>query len=100
MAATVENAGDVLAKAKNKWGTAKGPITATLLSANRLGWKFTKHDTLQTDTGELLDLTVDSPAFVMQQVTEAVRRYIAKEVDDQYPTLESGGRGPIVSGFR
>ena len=70
------------------------------MSVERFGWKFLSSQSLLTDTGMHLDLACDSPAFVMQQVTETVRRNIAREVDTQYPTLESGGKGPITAGFR
>ena len=53
-----------------------------------------------TDQGTELDLSMDSPAFVGQQVTDAVRRYIAKEIATEFPALGPSGRGPIMNGFR
>ena len=47
-----------------------------------------------------LDLTLDSPAFVSQMVTEAVQKSIAREMEIQFPALRGGGRGQITAGVR
>ena len=83
---------EALASAINKWGSVNGPIAATVLSAQRIGCTFESAGVVSTDTGDRLDLLVDSPAYVSQMVTEAVRRVIAKEVEDCFPTLKGGER--------
>ena len=67
-----------LEQAKNKWGKARGPISATILTAKRIGWTWQSATEVTTDAGTKLDLMQDSPAFVLQHVTDAVRRTIAK----------------------
>ena len=94
---TVDHVKITLADSKNKWNA---PSRCPIMSIERLGWMLLSSNLILTDTGMQLDLGCDSPAFVMQQVTEAVRRNIAREVDTQYPTLESRGKEPITSGFR
>ena len=61
---------------------------------------FESATVIRTDTGDKLDLTIDSPAFVTQQITQAVRRFIDKEIETEFPALGAKGTGPITSGFR
>ena len=84
----------------NKWGSVRGPIAATILTVQRLGWEFKSATELVTGDGDTLDLCVDSPAFVSQEVTKAARKLISKEIDEAFPTLKSNARGPIISGVR
>ena len=95
-----DQAVETLEQAKNKWGKAKGPIAASILTARRLGWEWHSATELTTDTKMKLNLLEDSPAFVQQQVTEAVRRLICRQFDLAQPMLNSGGRGPVTSGLR
>ena len=77
-----------LASSNNKWAMVKGPIAATILSANRLEWVFTSASKVVTDAGERLDFTEDSPAFVESKVACSVRRMIARELDTDFPHFE------------
>ena len=57
------------------WASVHGPATAAVASARRLGWTVLDEARIETDLGEVLDLDVDSPAFVVREVGEAVRRW-------------------------
>ena len=85
---------------KNKWNCAKGPIAAAVLTAQRIDWTFTNATNVTTDTGTELDLNMDSPAYVCQCVVESVRRRTARELEETFPALKGGGRGPITAGIR
>ena len=89
-----------LETAKNKWGIVRGPVAATIMTAQRIGWTFVDAHTLQNDEGMVLDLTRDSPVFVAQQVTSSVRRFLAKEIEKDLPTLGANKAGPISSGLK
>ena len=89
-----------LASAGFRWNAAIGPIGATVLTVKRLGWSFSSAHELCTDNGHAIGLLVDSPAFVKQQVTNAVRRMNDAEIDRGTPMLKSGGRGAVKSGIR
>ena len=91
LACAFTRAQEKLEEAKNKWGSVRGPIAATILTARQLGWPFSSPSDIITDNGDKLDLTIDSPAFVGQMVTEAVRRFIAEEIETAFPTLKGGG---------
>ena len=86
--------------AKFTWNAVKGPFAATIMTVKRLGWTFSNAAVLRTDLDEEIDLTRDSPAFVKCQITAAVKRKIAREIDDILPMLKSYGRGPITKGLR
>ena len=83
-----------------RWNAAKGSFAATILTARRIGWRFHSASVLKTDLGEEIILTRDSPSYVKDQVTAAVKRFIAKEIDEDLPMLKSHGRGPISKGMR
>jgi len=87
-----------LGQAKHAWRAAKGPFAATMLSARRIGWKFLSAFTATNDQGILINMKVDSPQFVKDEVTNSVRRSIAREIDAAYPMLKSKGNGPVMSG--
>jgi len=91
---------EALEAAEFKCNAAKGPIAATILTLKRIGWSLEDGHTMVTDTGATLNLTVDSPAFVVDQVTQAVRRKIGSEIDVSLPFLQAKGRGPVRSGVR
>ena len=44
-------------------------------------------------------MKTDSPQFVKDEVTNSVRRSIAREIDAASPMLKSSGNGPVMSGF-
>ena len=75
-------------------------LGTTILTAKRLGWTFKNAEIVTTDAGEDLDFTRDSPAFIRDQVRGAVRRTVAREIDDIMPMLRSYGRGQISKGIR
>ena len=70
------------------------------MTCERLGWKFTAADVIVTDVGTVLDLCSDTPSFVLQATTDAVRRYINREINVLHPSLRAGSRGPTMVGFR
>ena len=87
-------------KANFAWNNAEGPIAASILTARRLEWTFESATVLKTHAGHRLELTIDSPAFITQQATLAVRRMIDKEITTEFPALGARANGPITSGFR
>ena len=100
LASAHNKAAEALQAAQFRWNAAKGPFTATILTAKRLGWSFVSAEILTTDDGETIDLTRDSPAYVRDQVRGSVRRKVASEIDDIMPMLRSRGRGPVTKGIR
>jgi len=70
-----------------------------MLSAKRIAWTFVSAFAATNDQGMLIDMETDSPQFVKDEVTNNVRRAVAKELDTALPMLRSGGNGPIMSGF-
>ena len=100
LASAHNKAAEALQAAQFRWNAAKGPFTATILTAKRLGWSFVSPEILTTDDGETIDLTRDSPAYVRDQVRGSVRRMVASEIDHIMPVLRSRGRGPVTKGIR
>ena len=66
------------------WNNAKGPTTAAILSAGRLGWAFTSASSIETDDGCILDLRRDPPAAVKNAVDNAVTRWRAANLLEQF----------------
>ena len=68
------------------WGNAKGPTTAAILSAGRLGWSFRDAYSIETDDGSILDLRRDAPAAVKNAVDKAVIRWRAANLLEKFTT--------------
>ena len=64
-----------LGKATSVWQHVRGPAAATVASAWRLGWQVHAHDSITTDLGRQLNLTLDPPVVVQKEVARAVRRW-------------------------
>ena len=69
------------------WHAATGPVMALVATTKRLGWTIPSAHTLQTDTGRLLDLELDSPAAVAFEVRNAVRRWRLSKIANSFPQL-------------
>ena len=87
------HAGQVVGAAARVWSKVHGPATAAVASARRLGWTVLDEARFRTDLGVVLDLDVDSPAFVVREVGQAVRRWRWRRIEDQHPTLKQGEGG-------
>ena len=88
MQAALDAARHKLAQAKCPWWTlVTGPSTALLTTMRRFGWKCEDATTLITDEGRPLDLRVDLPVVVANEVKEAVTRFRWTEPDSVLPGL-------------
>ena len=54
------------------WRAVRGPASAFVASALRLGWQVADAFRLVTDRGLAIDMRFDSPAFVVSEVRKAV----------------------------
>ena len=82
-----------LIRAKRIWATVTGPGAAMVASCARLKWTVVNAMRLKTDTGIILDLTLDPPAVVEQQVRLAVVRWRWRNVEAVIPELAANGSG-------
>ena len=82
-----------LASAKSLWSRVFGPAAALVATMDRLGWSFTSPFVFSADDGAIIDLMVDSPAYVKGAVCDSVSRWRWRRVEAKLPALESGGRG-------
>ena len=80
-----------LKKAKNIWAKAKGPAAAMIVSCRRLGWTVISSTEIRTDQGDTLDLLLDSPADVKNEVARAVKRWGWRNLEVLMPQLQKGG---------
>ena len=82
-----------LDRAVRPWSVVRGPAAAVVATATRLGW--TVHDARRftTDTGRELDLAIDPPVVVARECEAAVRRWRWRSVEQDFPSLDSGGAG-------
>ena len=71
------------------WTCARGPTTAAILPAGRLGWMFVDGSTIVTDDGHVLNLRYDPPAAVKNAVDKAVIRWRAANVLEQFTVTAS-----------
>ena len=69
------------------WSVVAGPVTAFIASTWRLGWTFDGPWRLRTDSGGVIDVRVDSPAAVVTQVRDGVRRWRWRLADAALPGL-------------
>ena len=77
----------VKANGEAKWSATRGPIGATVLSLQRIGWQPIRADRWKDDRGVELDLGEFSPAMFALHLKAAIRRLaerkLAKKVGDQ-----------------
>ncbi len=59
------------------WETVRGPASASVLTAQRLGWRFINGTTVIDERGRNLDMAVTSPESVRNAVARATRRATA-----------------------
>ena len=79
--------------AKRTWSVVCGPGAAFVASAHRLGWVVHDACVVTVDDGTMLNLTIDSPAFVKKAVENSVRRWRWRGVETRLGSLDSGGHG-------
>ena len=82
-----------LKKAKNIWAKVKGPAAAMIASCRQLGWTVISSTEIRTDQGKTLDLLLDSPAAVNNEVARAVKRWRWRNLEVLMPQLKKGGSG-------
>ncbi len=83
-----------LTKARKVWSVVKGPASATVATAARLGWTVHGATSITTDDGVHLDLTLDPPITITHHVVEAVRRWQWRRVADKFPALAAPHGSP------
>ena len=76
-----------LALAKRIWAGVKGPASALIASAARIGWRVLNSTMMITDEDKLLDMQLDPPKVIEQQVHEAVRRWRLKRIARRKPQI-------------
>ena len=86
--------------ASSPWAVVTGPFTAVAATAARLGWSYLGDLRFLTDTGELLNLAVDSPQAVKLRVRRSTARWRARRIDAQLPFAGLAGLPPVHAGFR
>ena len=64
----------ITCRANFSWRRVRGPATAFVASAERLQWVVEDAFTMVTDLGVRVSMTIDSPAYVVGLVHDAVRR--------------------------
>lgn len=69
------------------WKQVKGPATAMVASAQRIGWAVCDASHLVTDEGVSLDLKSDSPVVIERMVQSAVRRWRWRRVATKHSHL-------------
>ena len=89
----IDEAKLALNKARNVWSQVKGPATAVVATAARIGWEFTAAHLVTTDIGAVIKLRVDPPKVVAELVYDAVKRWRWKRVEAKFPYLASSGAG-------
>ena len=85
--ALVRAQGRVLHDGQPQWSFVSGPAAATVASAARIGWTFSRHHQLLCDDVTTLDLYLDPPIVVADAVQRAVRRWRLKCVAELHPEL-------------
>jgi len=60
---------------RSVWDKVAGPMAAFVATVWRLGWVIYSPSTFLTDSGDKVDLELDSPAAVTTLVYESVRRW-------------------------
>ena len=83
---TVDETKGRLLASKSPWASTAGPVAAMILTAERLKWVVKSAVHFTTDTGQELDLKVDSPAYLKQQVIDAVWRWRWRRIQANNPS--------------
>ena len=81
-----------LEKAKDCWAACRGPGIAFVATCRRLRWVVKDVVDIVTDDGEELQLHLDSPAAVGNQVQLAVKRWRWRALENM-PQLAKGASG-------
>ena len=71
----VPSSSDSSGDSELRCANVRGPCTAAIAPAGRIGWTFVDYKTLVTDTGLELQMDKDSPAAIEKEVHLAVRRW-------------------------
>ena len=82
-----------LNRAKRVWAVVYGPAAALVATLRRLGWGIKSAFVFESDDGKLLDLRLDSPAYIKGVVCDSVERWRWRRVEGNLPCLSSGGKG-------
>lgn len=82
-----------LEKSKNRCAVCRGPGIAFVATCHRLEWVVQDVVTIVTDDGKVLQLQLDLPAAVGNQVTLAVRKWRWRNLEQTMPPLAKGGSG-------
>jgi hypothetical protein len=89
----VEEAVVRLGSTNRVWAAVCGPAAAMVASAWRLGWKVISATECENDLGESIDLKINSPSWVADQVKHSVVRWRWRRVELVFPMLASGNKG-------
>ena len=79
-----------LAQAKSIWQAVTGPGAAFVASCARLGWTVTDATLVTTDSGDELNLRLDSPAEVAEHCRISVQRWRWRNIQ-QSTNFGTGG---------
>ena len=71
------------AAAAKAWRSVRGPIAATAMTLERMGWHFGDPFSIVTDQGHAINLVKNSPAMVEKLATEGLKRSMEKHVGKQ-----------------
>jgi len=87
-----------LANRRSPWGMVKGPASAFVASAWRLGWVVHSSTAVSTDLGHCIDFTRDSPAMTQRYVQQSVWRWRWRRVEARHRHLvqDAGGHGAFI----
>ena len=69
------------------WRSAAGPVMALHLTFKRLQWTAVSHFIVVSDSGRCLDFRLDSPAAVLTEAREAVRRWRWRRIMKAFPQM-------------
>ena len=72
----------------SRWSRVTGPVTALILTMERIGWHWQSATSVTDDTGRLVDLLQDSPAAVKKLVKHSVRRWRLGRIVTSLPGLD------------
>eukprot|EP00973_Karenia_brevis_P029873 4119788-Karenia_brevis.AAC.1 len=70
-----------------KWRAVTGPITAMIVSCQRIGWSMTSARYASDDRGNTWDFLVDSPAAIAIACKQSVRRWRFQRIAQHCPSL-------------
>ena len=82
-----------LSNAKRVCAKVKDPAAAVVATAARIGWRVVSATRMSTDLGAVLDLRLDPPKVVAEQVYRAVERWRWKRVEKKHARLAASGSG-------